>query len=546
MATPAVPDTGFEYLNKLSFDQAKVVSREKLNALGSYQLTINYNVINSRIKEDCVEWLNENRTSFEDETISNKLYEGVWKSVTIGYDESKSIIQQVFKVDSSVGDLGDWDGEPPEPLKAVWDAQFGDISRVSDGMLIEKAYYWKITNPEDVNLPSGATDITGQIWTKTANDNGDGTYDVVVSREIEENLEGTNTAENYAFTEVTEVDTNDVAKTVPVANLGDEVSVTNTPQENGLFRTTETTKTGKKQTATNTTVSDGFTEVTNIATNDSAQAAPTAVDGTIKSVTNRPLPNGLYDTTSTTKTFENQTGDSTSLTWGESEDAVDVTDILVSGATNSAANQYYEHTSGVLGATTGTWTGRTDSNWRINGNGTNWDIKLNISPFTEEANHPAANLNSSEWYSGATYREELVVQIGFNPPPFETESEVNTNNSEQSFVSEGGSIADPVQGEEKTITNMPLDNGKFKTTVTTTTANEQRIPALFDASIIASAGNEDQSAVTVGKNTTFATYQLALNNLRANKLTLNNSVSVSINKFGLYDWTIRSLEVIDV
>jgi len=257
---------------------------------------------------------------------------------------------------------------------------------------------------------------------------------------------------------------------------------------------------------------------------------------------------GTYDVVVSKQTSENQTGNSSTMVWSESDDsgAVDVTDILVSGATNYPdANQYYRHLSGTIGTTDAIWEGRTNSDWQVTRFASpSWQIKMVVSPFSEEAYRPYANLNSSEWYSGAVYQEGLVVQIGLNPPAFETSSEVKTNNTEQSFVSDGGSIADPVQGEEKNITNAPLENGKFKTTVTTTTANEQRIPALFDASVFASAGNEDQSAVIVGKNATYESYQLAINNLRQNKKSLNNSVSVNINKFGLYDYTIRSVEVL--
>ena len=112
-------DTNFNYDRLLTLNQAKLVGRTRINSLGSYELTLNYNKITSATKEDCLEWLESERLSIEDPVFSNKTYEGVWKCVSIAYDENKSIIQQVFKIDSSVGDLGDWDGTPPEPLEAV-------------------------------------------------------------------------------------------------------------------------------------------------------------------------------------------------------------------------------------------------------------------------------------------------------------------------------------------------------------------------------------------------------------------------------------------
>ncbi len=91
-------DSSFDYDRLLSLDQAKLVGRERLNSLGSYELTLNYNKISSATKEDCLEYLEANRLSVTNPTFSNKTYEGIWKCVSIAYDENKSIIQQIFKV----------------------------------------------------------------------------------------------------------------------------------------------------------------------------------------------------------------------------------------------------------------------------------------------------------------------------------------------------------------------------------------------------------------------------------------------------------------
>jgi len=432
-------DSSFDYDRLLSLDQAKLVGRERLNSLGSYELTLNYNKISSATKEDCLEYLEANRLSVTNPTFSNKTYEGIWKCVSIAYDENKSIIQQIFKVDSSVGDLGDWDGEGAEP---TWANQEGDISHISSGMKAEKAYYWKVTNPEDVNLPTTA--IAGEVWTKTANDNGDGTYDVVVSKQV----------------------------------------------------------------------------------------------------------------------AESQSGNSESQIWGEGDDSsvTALTDILVRGATNSAANQYYYHSAGTLGDRDAVWTGRTDSDWTfeaaLDGSEELWSLQ---SSTATEAYHVGSQLDSGTWYTGTAgtqtnekYANDLLIQVGFNDKATETESVTETNGAEVEF---GVGVDDepyPTSGQEKVITNVPLENGKFKTTVTTTTVNEQRIPALFGALTFSNnvssgssgyAYNGARGAVIIGKNATYMRVQESINDMNKYRPDYQNSVSVNINKYGLYDYTIRSADI---
>lgn len=242
----------FNYENLLSLDKAKLVSRERQNFLDTKELVLNYHQITSAVKEDAVEWLQTpvvggggGRLTLVDPEFSFKTYEGIWTCVSISYNENANIIQQVFKIDSTIGDLGDVDVESDFGL------QSGDISRISDGMEAQRAYYWRITNPERIVLPSGSR--TGEVWGKTANDNGDGTYDVIVTREVAVNLTSGSSVDTDLFTEVSETNTNDVEISFVSDTYGDnsiadaafrEVKrIDNVALENGKFRSTVTTRT---------------------------------------------------------------------------------------------------------------------------------------------------------------------------------------------------------------------------------------------------------------------------------------------------------------
>ena len=133
--------------------------------------------------------------------------------------------------------------------------QTGDLSRISDGIQIERAYYWRVVNPETVELPSVARN--GEIWTKTANDNGDGTYDVIVSREIAQNLTANGESNSDSYTETVIVYTNTTEKSfvsssfgdmsVPDAVVGEIKRIENTPKENGKFNSRVITRTAIAQ-----------------------------------------------------------------------------------------------------------------------------------------------------------------------------------------------------------------------------------------------------------------------------------------------------------
>lgn len=255
----------FNYADLLSFDKVKLVGRERQNFLDSKELILDYHNISSASKEDCVEWLQTatgsgggGRLSLVDPTFSFKTYEGTWTCVSIAYNEDTHVIRQTFKIDSSIGDLGDVD------VEADFAAQSGDLSRISDGMELERAYYWRIANPARILLPSTAR--TGEIWTKTSNDNGDGTYDVTVSKEVAQNLTADSAVQagpsaTGGYTEDTTVSTNTllhvfasdyggdpaIETSVPNALVGEIKRIDNVPLENGMFRSTITTRTAVSQ-----------------------------------------------------------------------------------------------------------------------------------------------------------------------------------------------------------------------------------------------------------------------------------------------------------
>jgi len=244
---PINPD--YNYDNLLSLDKAKLVSRERQNFLDTKELVLDYHNITSKVKEDAVEWLETptgsgggGRLELDSPTFSFKTYEGIWKCVSITYNEDSKIIRQTFKIDSSLGDL---DGSGGTMTGT------GDLVRVSAGVTAERAYYWRISDPNSVDLP--ATAPSGFIYTKTATDNGDGTYDVIITQEQAVNLTSGSSVDTDLFTEVSETNTNDVEISFASDTYGDnsiadaafrEVKrIDNVALENGKFRSTVTTRT---------------------------------------------------------------------------------------------------------------------------------------------------------------------------------------------------------------------------------------------------------------------------------------------------------------
>lgn len=394
-------DSGINYADMLSLDKAKLRGRIRLNFLGSQELSLDYTGVANSSKEEAIEWLEANRLELTDPKFGFRTYEGIWKCVSITYVDERSVIRQQFKIDSQVGDLGDADEQPDYSLQA------GDLSRISNGVEVERAYYWRVTDPTAIDLPSSERE--GEIWTKTANDNGDGTYDVIVSKEVAKNLDATSVSQagsdsNGGYTETTIVNTNDSEQSF---------------------------------------VSDGGTV-----------ADP--VDGEIKRIENTPLENGKFRTTILTRTYNNQ-----------------------------------------------------DANSAVQAGGGEFD------------NYPGA------------YTEE---------------SEVSINNSEQAFVSDGGSVSDAVTGQIKRIDNVPLENGKFRTTVTTRIAVPQRMPPESAAGTgdypwleYGSDYIQDANNIIVGRNRTWSEFITDRDRTNVSPAIFKiNSISCRVNDYGLFDYTITS------
>jgi hypothetical protein len=243
--------TDFNYDDILSLEKAKLVNRVRLNFLGSQEMVIDYNGVSSAMREEATEWLEENSRGIDNPLVNPsfgfKTYTGSWNCIDITYNEDKKVIRQRFKIDSSLGDL---DGSGGSMTGS------GDLGKVSAGETIERAYYWRVVDPDSVELPPTAPN--GTIYTKSAQDNGDGTYDVVITKQVAINLSATSSiqsgGEAYdtypgAYTEYIETSTSNTEQafvtdggTIPNAVVGQIKRVDNVPLEDGTFRTTITTR----------------------------------------------------------------------------------------------------------------------------------------------------------------------------------------------------------------------------------------------------------------------------------------------------------------
>lgn len=231
--------TDFNYDTLLSLSQAKIRKRSRLNFLGTRELTIDYEKITSATKEECVEYLEENRLTLTNPTINSKTLTGTWKCVAISYNEDRHSITQLFKIDSSMVD---------------------DVTERRTTGTIEKSYYWRIVDPSAITVPVSV--VAGEIYAKTSNDNGDGTYDVVVTHQnAPTSVTGISTVETAEYSETVTTSINDTEQTQPAWEIGKITSVTNTPTDSGQFRTEVRTRTLK-------------TAIPNTAYSSSKQAAP--------------------------------------------------------------------------------------------------------------------------------------------------------------------------------------------------------------------------------------------------------------------------------
>lgn len=158
----------FNYADLLTLEKARARRKGRLNYLGSKELIIEYPRITELTKEECVEWLEDNRLTLSNPEINGKTHTGSWTCVDISYAESKnsntgfSIIQR-FKVDSALG------GYP---------STAGDAATLSLTEESERTYFWRVVDPDSVNLPESTTE--GVTYVKSATENSDGTYDVTI------------------------------------------------------------------------------------------------------------------------------------------------------------------------------------------------------------------------------------------------------------------------------------------------------------------------------------------------------------------------------
>lgn len=400
--------------DEVSFEMAKLVGRERVNNLGSQELVVDYHKVTAKNREEATDWLEANRLTMTDPEFSYKVYEGTWNCISITYNEDTNVIRQTFKIDSQVGDLGDTDVTPVS-------SQVGDLSRISDGMRLERAYYWRVVSPEGIELPDPAD--VGEIWTKTANDNGDGTYDVTVSKEVAQDQTALN-AMQYG---------------------------------------------------------------------------------------------GEYDANS---------------------------DIEVIGAGSSGVNGTYT-VSGTQDGKNVWYNGSYYISWRVGD--TKWFITETtlLGLIYYEVASASTFPPPSGWVRivGSDPAPTLIIGSGTGGP-YNEETNVNTNTDEKKFVSDGGLIADATDGLIKTITNTPLENGKYRTSVTTRTAKEMRMPS-SEGSFFAYSSDflVTGKAIIIGRNRTYESFTDDTQLLRGlpyyNRI---NNVSVRVNDFGLFDYTITSNE----
>ena len=152
--------TDFNYEILLGLDRASLVAREIKNHLGTAELVLDYNKIETNAREEAVEWLWSNRLTLTDPDFGYKTFDGAWKSVSIIFNEKTKAIRQRFQIDSVI---------------------LNDVSKTDETGEVLSSYYFRIVDPEAYNIP--ASIHSGEVWTKTVNDNGDGTYDVRISKE---------------------------------------------------------------------------------------------------------------------------------------------------------------------------------------------------------------------------------------------------------------------------------------------------------------------------------------------------------------------------
>ena len=599
--------TDFNYANLLSLDKAKLFKRSRLNFLGTKELILDYQLQTSGIKEEAMEWLEENSLTLTNPKFGHKTYTGVWNCIEILFNEDKNSIRQRFQIDSSLTN---------------------DVSSRSNGGLSFKSYYWRIVDPQDYNIPAYdttqtagvpmlngffwydshtdrngknvyhasddlhqlwydgsnyiinaiadgvvktnsassatiegsytgigtapwiATDITigftnTDEWNKTVNDNGDGTYDVVISRNSspDDGQSGygavmygadTNTQSPSANIVITgaahDVDANGTytrwqyysTHTADAVDLNALEWYDINSLVNGEFVSYDTNDTyahwfdGSNWLIT--VVADVDSSPTNYFTNDTALGAFSGAGGWVA---------------------EN--------------------DVTVRYAKTDGGSLYYPYWKKgsyeikYVASISPSWTAAVTPAWVI------YDevpTAQYLSPNYLSGNRCAttASVANNGWMIQSTsdaIEGTFVIRIGQTGPAFNESSSISINSAEKKFVTDGGTIADPVAGEIKSIQNVPLVNGKFKTTITTKTALQQRLPPLYDMLNYNGKDSDDdyRSGILVGKGMSLEKLLSdmdVLSNTSGNvfatpaRSSNSNSVSVSINQYGKYDYTLTS------
>ena len=218
---------------------------------------------------------------------------------------------------------------------------------------------------------------------------------------------------------------------VPNRAAGNLKRIRNLPTQFGKFRTEIETVTAQNQEATSYEDRHDESTQTDLATQNTALASPTAVAGDIRRYRNLPTQFGKFRTEREIVTAKNQTATS----YEDRHDESTETDINTQGT--------------VLGSpTAGAGEVRRSRN-----------LPTQFGKFrTEDETVTAKDQDATSYERSAAE---------------ETDTALSTQDSHQSFVADGGSVADRAAGNLKRIRNLPTQFGKFRTEIETVTATNQ-------------------------------------------------------------------------
>lgn len=226
----------YNFADILSLDKAKLRERKQVNALGTQELLLEYNNVSSVAKQEAMDWLQENRMELSDPEFGFRTYGGSWVCIAITYSEAASTVAQRFRIDAGIGDIATQEGDPYIATMA--------------GVSAFRFYYPRINNPEDYQLPDAGDIVLGDVWNKRMQDNGDGTFDVMIERiRARSDLYGFEHVMAATYEEVSDTMLSGPPRAfvnpgyagwqqvaLPVA--GQIIRIENTPNEDGTFRST--------------------------------------------------------------------------------------------------------------------------------------------------------------------------------------------------------------------------------------------------------------------------------------------------------------------